>query len=317
MYDGGGAPDLQACLPEDGAATTHALFQTLRVHNTPSRWDWMTGLPWLAAALVLLSAGVFLHPDAAAIGAGMILAMLCAAWQRSRALLRPHSLPARSASMPLLWLLCLCQPLVRDWGRVYGLLAQRALPSAAPTWPWRHLPLHHSRPGVHWSREAFWSEDQIGSEALLRAMQEVAPRHGIEWHDSLDAGACDAVLVTPQRRKIGLATVTEYHEMGGRLTRVAYGLRHLWWLDGPQALLLLAIPFTGLLHWPFFWTLSLLLVALAAWRAQRSVQALRSVRHLILEAARTCGLHHGRLRHQAPTSQDLPLSSHTSPDVCS
>ncbi len=294
LYDSGEAPAMAPLPHTDGVPPRHALFQTLRVHGTPTRWDWMTGLPWLLVALLLTLAGALLNLDAAVVGGAMLVAMLGAAWRRSHVLVKAMRLTGRQVDRWLLWFLCLGQPLVRDWGRLHGMFSHGALPSGDTSWPWRHLSLKPSRPCSHWSRETFWNEDGVGSEALLQAMRTLAPAHDMAWHETEGPGPGDTVLRTAQGRHVGLAVVTEYHERGRRLTRVACGLKHRWWLDGLQVLLLLAIPLAGLLPWHPFWIAPLLPAFLAGWRAHGNMRAIQSVRALVLAAARACRLARGR-----------------------
>jgi GT2 family glycosyltransferase len=273
----------------------NALFQTLYANSSANGWDWVMGLPWLVLSIILFSYGTataaHLTPNAAMmLGAAMPILTLYGAWRRAG--LQPP--PAHNASLLrgrlLLWLLCLLQPIIRDWGRLKGMVKLRALPSGTTTWPGQHITRRPSSPKKHWKHEAFWNEDGVGREELLRAMRRLTADRDLTWQETGDQSSCDAVLITPHGRRVGLTTVTEYHEEGRCLTRIAYGLRNLWWLDQVQVLVLGAALACHFLNIPHAWLLMVLFLFSAIWRANLNIQALYDTRELIYSAAESCAL---------------------------
>jgi GT2 family glycosyltransferase len=269
----------------------NALFQTLYANSTASALDWVMGLPWLVFAMIALLLGMVVPLDwtlGLLPAAWMLLLTLYAAWRRARLQPPPaHTAPFWKGRL-LLWMLCLVQPIIRDWGRLKGMIKLRALPSGTTTWPGKHLTRRPSAPRDHWQHETFWSEKGLGREELLRAMRLLASSHDLTWRETGDHSTCDAILVTRQRKRVGVTTVTEYHADGKCLTRVAYGLAP--WMDAWQGLvfasMVLLIMFGASTHWwiapPVF--------ALIIWRAFVNVGAIREVRRLIRAASASATL---------------------------
>ncbi|QIF04695.1 glycosyltransferase [Roseimicrobium sp. ORNL1] len=273
----------------------NALFQTLYANSSASGWDWVMGLPWLVLSMVALAAGVLstlLLGSMAALIPGLVMPLLTlyAAWRRARLQPPPAQAASPWKSHMLLWMLCLLQPIIRDWGRLKGMVKLHALPSGTTTWPAQHFSQRPSSPQKHWKHEAFWSEDGVGREELLRAMRRMSVEQNLAWQETGDQSSCDAVLVSPQGSRVGLTTVTEYHEEGRRLTRIAYGLPSLWWLDRMLLLVACAGPASHFLNFRHAWLFAVLFLVLACWRAHLSVQARHATRELIYSAAEACGL---------------------------
>lgn len=271
----------------------NALFQTLYANSTASGWDWVMGLPWLVSAVAVFLYGVATAPPltpntAMMLGTVMPLLTLYAAWRRAR--LQPP--PAYSAppwkSRMLLGVLCLLQPIIRDWGRLKGMITLRALPSGSATWPGKHLTRRPSAPQDHWHHEAFWSETGLGREELLRAMRLLAPSHDLTWRETGDQSTCDAILISRHGKRVGVTTVTEYHAEGKCLTRVAYGLAP--WLDAWQVLAFAGIGVLILFGAATHWWIFLPVFALAIWRAFVNLNAIRDARRLIRAASASATL---------------------------
>jgi GT2 family glycosyltransferase len=275
----------------------NALFQTLYANSTASGWDWVMGLPWVVLSLAAFSYGVItappLTPNAGMmLGAAMWLLMIYAAWRRAR--LQPP--PAHPSAFPkgrlLLWLLCLVQPIVRDWGRLSGMVKLRALPSGTTTWPGQHFSSRPTAPKDHWYHEAFWNEQGVGRDELLRSIRRLAPSQNLVWEETGDQSSCDVMLATPSGRRVGVTTVTEFHEEGRTLTRVAYGI--YGWLDWLQFLALFGIPLGTLLGLALglrtTWLVFPPVLALGVWRAFVNIGAIRSTRRLIRAAAASATL---------------------------
>jgi hypothetical protein len=248
----------------------------------------MTGLPWLAISLLLFPlSSVWSHAWLA--GCSMLLLMSAAAWRRTRVL--PEAGTGVTAKhVPLLWLLCLLQPVVRDWGRLSGMVRLHAWPEGRVVWPWRRrTPTMPARQHRGWSDDAFWSEDSLGRGELLQAMRALAPASGLIWNDAGEESACDAVLTHRTTFAcVGVATVTEFHGGGRQLTRVATGPRFRWWLHPVNTALLAAAVASSLLHGPPGVTILHWLGFIAA--SWRSIRASGTARGLVLAAAARCGL---------------------------
>ena len=270
----------------------NALFQTLYANSTASAWDWVMGLPWLLLSLVVLMYGAaraaLPSPNVALmLGGAMLLTTLCAAWRRARLQPPPAHTSSGINSRLLLWVLCFIQPIVRDWGRLSGMVKLRALPSGTTTWPGQHFSSRPSTPKSHWYHEAFWNVQGVGRDELLRAIRRLAPSQELVWEETGDQSSCDAILVTPSGRRVGVTTVTEYHEEGRTLTRVAYGI--LGWLDWLQFLALFGLP-VGLLLGLNIWLVMPVVLAVGTTRAFVNAGAIRSAQRLIRAAAASATL---------------------------
>jgi GT2 family glycosyltransferase len=269
----------------------NALFQTVYAANSPSLWDWMTGLPWLATSVLLFSlSGVWSNGWLA--GSSMLLLMIAAAWRRTR-ILPQDGARVPASHVPLLWAMCLLQPVVRDWGRLSGMVRLNAWPKGRVVWP---LPWKMDQPALlfpqpHWWKETFWSEGGIGREALLQSMRHLSPQYDLTWSDGDERSASDATLRLKNGwRRVFVSTVTEFHEQGRSLTRVAFGERHPLWksrlIYGAGAFLLLA----GHLKMASVFWLGVILLALVGWRFRVASKVQSNVQRLVHAAADRCGL---------------------------
>jgi hypothetical protein len=189
--------------------------------------------------------------------------------------------------------MCLLQPVVRDWGRLSGMVRLNAWPKGRVVWPWpwKNDPPALLFPQPHWWKETFWNEDGIGREALLQSMRHLSPQYDLTWADGDESSASDATLRLKNGwRRVFVSTVTEFHEQGRSLTRVAFGERHPVWksrlIYGMGALLLLA---SYLKIAPAFW-LALILLVFMGWRFRAASKIQSSTRDLVLAAAERCGL---------------------------
>lgn len=267
----------------------NALFQTVYATNEASVFDWMTGLPWFIASL-LAFAFSSTWSNAWLLGVSMLLLMSAAAWRRTRVLPGARA-EVTGWQVPVLWLLCLLQPVVRDWGRLSGMLRLNAWPRGRVVWPWRRQPGTLLSPRKHWWRETFWSENGVGREALLQAMRHLAPRHGLQWSDADERSECDATLsIAHGWNRVTLATVTEFHEAGRTLTRVAWG-------PHPPGAGILGVcwAFVGVISAPRFgwslpsWIAYLWLPVVVVW-LRNLWKTEHTVRELIDASAKRCGL---------------------------
>jgi hypothetical protein len=222
----------------------------------------------------------------------MLLLMIAAAWRRAR-LLPQDGARVPPSHVPLLWAMCLLQPVVRDWGRFSGMVRLNAWPKGRVVWPW---PWKRDQPALlfpqpHWWKETFWSEGGIGREALLQSMRHLSPQYDLTWSDGDESSASDATLRLKNGwRHVFVSTVTEFHEQGRSLTRVAFGERHPIWksrlLFGAGAMLLV----TGCFQVSAASWLALILLIVVAWRFRVASKVQSTVQRLVHAAADRCGL---------------------------
>ncbi len=201
-----------------GGAPFQALYQPTTAENS---WIF-TSVPWwlLAASLALAS---FFHPAAAAAAALMLLASLASTAHRAW-LLRPDPPWPPLPAFFLLWFLLLAQPLSRGFARLAWNL-RLGSPPRPPRWPVFRLPHVPHRSSKAVTELAFWSDNGVGREAFLAALQLDLATHRArptpddgwrDWDLEANLGPC---------WRLRLATVTESHHALGRLTRLRLGSR--------------------------------------------------------------------------------------------
>lgn len=269
----------------------NALFQTVYTTNTPSLWDWMTGLPWAVISLLLIPFSA-VWSNAWLIGVSMLLLMSAAAWRRTRVLPETGT-GVTPKHVSLLWLLCLLQPIIRDWGRVSGMARLKALPKGRMVWPWPWKSTVPSllSPQKHWWKWAFWSETGTGREALLHEMRLLAPQYDFRWTDTDDHSPCDAILRADYGwREVSVATVTEFHEAGRCLTRIAFGGKRPKWKGYTAYHCGLLLLIFLLSDWPGRLLVLPCVALLGAFWFHLCARTERAARRLVYAAANRCGL---------------------------
>lgn len=244
-------------------------------------WDWLGGILWLALALLLLVCGLFWA------SLGLILVASAMAWRRMNDALLPVK-----RDKALLWFLCLCQPVVREWARLIAMLKLGARPSFTPTLPDILPPSRPKKWSCRISTGAYWSEDGVGREALLAELRTVLGEKGIPFRDDDGWRWFDLELHPARRISRSIVTVTEFHGGKRMLTRVGVEHRVRYrLLVGLAAAFLLAKliwlhePLQGARLWAEGLTLGSLLAVLMS-----GFVNLNSIGDLVDEAARRAGL---------------------------
>ncbi len=222
-WDGSIYGDLSAAqVPEEGAvfhgAFGNGLFQGIYTQAPRCFLDWISGVLWVAMALVFLAAR---QPWLA-----MTITLLAgaAAYCRMRHLpLPPFPLGWRSKC--LLFLLCLIQPILRESSRLAGMLRL----SARPTWRPHFREVLRPRMPKKWTWPVwqlyYWSDKGVGRDDWLTAFQNVLKEQkqpyrtddGWRWFD---------IEVRQQRWfSSAFSAVTEYHGQDRCLTKIRAAVR--------------------------------------------------------------------------------------------
>lgn len=208
----------------------NGLFQGIYANCSRCLLDWMSGVLWVALALVLL---LLRQPQAALV---IVALSLLAAGCRMR------HLPAfpfvlRWQEKLLLLLLCWLQPVVREWARVVDMVRLSARPSWKPMLREVFVPTRRSKWTFPIGEMAFWSEQGVGRDELLNHLQTLLGQQRMPL--CLDDGwqLFDIELRPEAGLSTALMSATEYHGQGKCLTRVRLLVR----LDFHAALLVCAI----------------------------------------------------------------------------
>ncbi len=255
------------------------LFQIIYASPTCCWFDLFAGLPWVVAALVL----ALCHLAPASLF--LLAVALYAAWRRGDS----REVSGWSARL-LLWLLCLAQPVVRDWARLKGMVMLGARPAFKPFLPYIVPPRRPAKNTRKCLELAFWSDAGAGREAWIQEFRNVLAEDRLTAREDDGWRWFDFELFD----LVGLASVTEYHGGLKMLTRISISRRSpgSWvqaarWLVPAACLTLfqhdfatrvtaaavVAVCFLGfdrLLFWP---------------------SAKSKARQLVLRAARRAGLH--------------------------
>jgi hypothetical protein len=224
--DGSGA------LPPQEGAVFHGPFGTGAfqvIYATGAQfgwWQWMSGVLWVCITLMLLALG----------WGWMALGLTTCASLAAASTARRHWKCARLSKPQhavLLWLMCLLQPIAREWARVRGMWKTGARPSFKTTLPDIIPPLRPRKTSWRLAERSYWSATGRGREEWLAALRQLLAERkmqareddGWRWFDM-------------ERSPIAWLTVTEYHGGPRRLTRVRLLLRLDWrWKVGCAVLL--------------------------------------------------------------------------------
>jgi hypothetical protein len=203
----------------------NALFQG--IYAQANRWmlDWFSGLMWLALAGLALC---FQAPLTALV---LIVSGLIAAIIRQKRLPRPP-FPLGLRGTLLLWLLCLAQPLVREWARLRGMVKLSARPNFAP----RFSEVFHPAPPTRWTHQGhgttlkFWSTSGFDRNRWLDGFKAVLAGRRIPFREDDGWRRFDLELHPRWPISPSVISVTEYHGEGRQLTRVRVFFRCAKWL---------------------------------------------------------------------------------------
>ena len=284
--------------PDEGAVYHgpfgFAPFQAIYSKGIVPWWDLFAGVLWVALVLLAL---VLRQPSAALL---LTLGAMWAAWNRGGGDSAPE--PRTCGERLLLWLLCLAQPVVREWSRLAGMIRLGSRPSIRPSLPEIVIP---GRPRkLSWSAAclAFWSEEGVGREAWLAEFRKLLAEKGIPFREDDGWRRFDLELFPAKALSQGVASVTEYHGGDRMLTRVrvlhrASRWRCPLWVLGAGALLWGASKLSAALGaaldpWLAMTVLAGVFVAVVF---QRRLSAV----NLVLQAGGRCGLLRANSRAQA------------------
>lgn len=167
----------------------------------------------------------------------------------------------------------------------------RAWPGAMGSRFWPRLPQALIRPRLNGVRLEFWSEQGVGREALLSAIQKQSSSGGVEWIEPPSHGQYDAILRS-DGIDFGVTTVTEYHDCGRTLTRVRLGFFANVIIATGMALMGTSVILGRQFGWPdtLRLVMAVTLLVASAVVAIRHVRGFSRVRKLICEAADVCDL---------------------------
>ncbi len=243
--------DGRGALPPEEGSVYHGPYGTGAfqvIYASASRlawWDLLAGVVWIALSLLFLALGSSILASILALIALTAAATRAAQhWGSSGLTSWHHAL--------LLWLMCLLQPIVREWARLVGMWKTGARPSFATTLPDIIPPLRPRKTSWRLAELKYWSATGKGREEWLTALRTILAenRHpareddGWRWFDI-------------ERPPLAWLTVTEYHGGPRQLTRVAILLRLDWkWLGLLAAALAILLAIA--------WWAALILTGLAA-----------------------------------------------------
>lgn len=213
--DGGGA------LPPEEGSIFHGpygtgAFQVIYATGSYGWWHWMAGVLWIAFSLLFLVVGL---ESCALLTIGLALGQAARSAGNQW-----HGARLRGVVQALrLWLMCLLQPVVREWARLRGMIETGARPTFRTSLPDILPPIRPTKKTLRLAVLNYWSATGKGREEWLAALrQELAARSmkhreddGWRWFDVESA-------------PLAWLTVTEHHGGPRKLTRVAVLMRLGW-----------------------------------------------------------------------------------------
>ena len=189
-----------------------APFQAIYSKGIVPWWDLFAGVLWVALALLAL---VLRLPAMAAL---LALGAMWAAWRRGGS--DPAATRLACGERMLLWLLCLAQPVVREWSRLVGMIRHGSRPSIRPSLPEIVIPGRPHKLSWTAARVAFWSETGAGREEWLAEFKKLLAEKNIPSREDDGWRRFDIELFPAAALSLAVVTVTEYHGGGRCLTRV-------------------------------------------------------------------------------------------------
>ena len=220
-------------------------------------WQWLSGVLWVALAVMCLLLGWTLAAAALALAAcGFAARSAAPPWKSARMNGTVQALR--------LWMLCLLQPVVREWARLRGMVATGARPTFRTTLPDILPPIRPRKRTFRLAVLNYWSATGKGRDEWLSALRQVLAEKnkplreddGWRWFDVESA-------------PLAWLTVTEYHGGPRKLTRIAVLSRIGW----KSLLLPAAVVIAGMVvGWPPVWWLggALLLLLFTLWNHRRA-----------------------------------------------
>lgn len=203
----------------------HGAFQVIYASSTFRWWEWFTGLLWIALLLLAL---VLQQPWVAA---ALLLFALWSAWRVSSRNAAAACLHGPCDRAALCWL-SFCQPVVREYARLRGMIALGARPSWHPMLPDIMPPARPHKTALTLGTLRFWSDSGITREAWLRELRKTLKAAHIPCREDDGWRWFDLESWPWGELSRAYLSVTEYHADGRCLTRVRLILRirrGLWW----------------------------------------------------------------------------------------
>ena len=199
-----------------------------------------------------------------------------------------------------LWLLCLMQPVVREWARLKGMIKLGAWPSFKPGQPAIRPPKKPCKRSGRVVELAFWSDHGVGREAWMREFRSVLAENKINAREDDGWNWYDFEVFN----SVAVISMTEYHGEQKQLTRVAISHRshRFFWFALLTLVMLGVLTAASIPHdlgGRSARAVEILLAAAAVTAAGALFQrwilwplARSKTRHLVLVAARRAGLSH-------------------------
>ncbi len=201
-------------------------------------WQWLSGVLWIAFAALCLLLGWSTAAAALVVAAGIFAARSAAKhWKSARMTGLVQALR--------LWMLCLLQPVVREWARLRGMWTTGARPSFRTTLPDILPPIRPKKRTLRLAVLNYWSATGKGREEWLTSLRHLLAEKNRPMRED-DGWRWFDVESTP----LAWLTVTEYHGGPRKLTRIAVLTRIGW-----KSLLLPALVAVAgiLVDWPPLW----------------------------------------------------------------
>lgn len=195
------------------------LFQGIYRQGLRCWLDWAGGVLWVA---LLLLAVIMRLPAATAV---VISVSLILAACRLRHLTHPPFALSLMESCLLLGL-CWWQPVVREWNRLLGMIRLGARPSGQSDREGREKTFKPVRKfSIPLGTLEFWSEEGRGREEWLQSMNLLLNKNRIPFRSDDGWRLFDLEAMPERWISPAMVSVTEYHKLQRRLTRVRLLLR--------------------------------------------------------------------------------------------
>ena len=265
--DGGGA-----LVPDEGAVFHGpygtGAFQVIYAGSARfGWWHWFAGVLWIALALMFLCFGWLW------VAGGFFGCALMFAGSAARKQWRGSGLRYASDAL-LLWLMCLLQPVIREWARVAGMLKTGARPTFKTALPDIIPPIKPRKFSIKLAERSYWSATGKGREEWMQALRDYFSANKMSWREDDGWRWFDM-----EQSPLTWHTVTENHSDPQNLTRIRLLLRLDWrWIAAAVTVLLLSQGHLGLIAG--------LLAVFGAWLAFSAVRGVK----LVQRAAEKAGL---------------------------
>lgn len=192
-------------------------------------WHWFAGVLWIALSLMFLCFGWMW------VATGLVGCALVSAGNVARRQWRGSGLH-RASDAFLLWLMCLLQPVIREWARVVGMIRTGARPTFKTALPDIIPPIKPKKFSIKLAERSYWSATGKGRDEWMQALREHLAATKRTWRED-DGWRWFDIEQSP----LAWLTVTEYHGGPRKLTRIRLLLRLDWrWFAAAGVLLFLS-----------------------------------------------------------------------------